>query len=62
MTKLESYQIGGAFVATQFYADIEGHPDDDNVKLAFEEIGFFSDHFRVLGVYRGAGQRQKSRS
>lgn len=61
MTKLESYQIGGAFVATQFYADIEGHPDDDNVKLAFEEIGFFSDHFRVLGVYRGADQRQKSR-
>ncbi|MBO6553392.1 MAG: prephenate dehydratase [Roseitalea sp.] len=62
MTKLESYQIGGAFVATQFYADIEGHPDDDNVKLAFEEIGFFSDHFRVLGVYRGADQRQRSRS
>ena len=57
MTKLESYQIGGLFVATQFYADIEGHPDDDNVKLAFEEIGFFSDHFRILGVYRGSDVR-----
>lgn len=58
MTKLESYQIGGLFVATQFYADIEGHPDDANVKLAFEEIGFFSDHFRVLGVYRGSDVRK----
>lgn len=51
MTKLESYQLGGQFTATQFYADIEGHPDDENVKLAFEEIGFFTDAFRILGVY-----------
>ncbi|MEO0542206.1 MAG: prephenate dehydratase [Pseudomonadota bacterium] len=57
MTKLESYQIGGKFFATQFYADIEGHPDDENVKFAFEEIGFFSDHFRVLGVYPAADFR-----
>ena len=62
MTKLESYQIGGAFVATQFYADIEGHPDDAHVARAFEEIGFFSDHFRVLGVYRGADFRRTQRS
>lgn len=58
MTKLESYQLGGAFTATQFYADIEGHPDDANVKLAFEEIGFFTDYFRVLGVYKAAPNRQ----
>ena len=61
MTKLESYQIGGAFVATQFYADIEGHPDDPHVARAFEEIGFFSDHFRILGVYRGADFRKTQR-
>ena len=42
MLKLESYMVDGAFTATQFFADIEGHPDDDNVKLAFEELGFFS--------------------
>ncbi|MEL6921746.1 MAG: prephenate dehydratase domain-containing protein, partial [Pseudomonadota bacterium] len=58
MTKLESYQIGGQFTATQFYADIEGHPDDPNVALAFDEIGFFSDHFRVLGVYPAADLRK----
>ncbi len=58
MTKLESYQLGGAFVATQFYADIEGHPEDAHVARAFEEIGFFCDHFRVLGVYRGADFRR----
>ncbi|WP_127144422.1 prephenate dehydratase [Pelagibacterium montanilacus] len=51
MTKLESYMVNGSFTATQFYADIEGHPDDHNVALALEELGFFSDHFRILGVY-----------
>lgn len=51
MTKLESYQLGGSFNATQFYADIEGHPDDHLVKLAFEELQFFSSHFHILGTY-----------
>jgi prephenate dehydratase len=51
MTKLESYQLGGKFFSTQFYADIEGHPDDPNVALALEELGFFSREVRILGVY-----------
>ncbi|HEX4297130.1 MAG TPA: prephenate dehydratase, partial [Devosia sp.] len=51
MTKLESYMLDGSFTATQFYADIEGHPDDRAVQLAFEELGFFTDYFHVLGVY-----------
>ncbi len=51
MTKLESYQTGGKFFATLFYADIEGHPDDHNVRLAFEELSFFSRDMRILGVY-----------
>ncbi|RYE88421.1 MAG: prephenate dehydratase [Hyphomicrobiales bacterium] len=51
MTKLESYMVGGNFTATQFYADIEGHPDDRSVQFAFEELKFFTDQFRVLGVY-----------
>jgi prephenate dehydratase len=51
MTKLESYQVEGQFSATQFYADIEGHPDDENVKLAFEELAFFTSYIRVLGAY-----------
>ncbi len=54
MTKLESYMLGGAFTATQFYADIEGHPNDIGVQHAFEELGFFTDQFRVLGVYPAA--------
>lgn len=57
MTKLESYQLGGAFTATQFYADVVGHPDDENLKLAFEELGFFTDEFRILGVYPSAKAR-----
>ncbi len=51
MTKLESYQLGGEFVATQFYADIEGHPEDRNVALALEELAFFSAEMKILGVY-----------
>jgi prephenate dehydratase len=54
MTKLESYMLDGSFTATQFYADIEGHPDDPSVQLAFEELGFFTDYFHVLGVYPSA--------
>ncbi|GAA3862187.1 prephenate dehydratase [Celeribacter arenosi] len=51
MTKLESYMVDGNFQATQFYADIEGHPDDENVKLALEELSFFTEMVEILGVY-----------
>ena len=51
MIKLESYMVGGAFRATQFYADIEGHPEDPEVKRAFDELSFFTDMIRVLGTY-----------
>lgn len=51
MTKLESYQIGGSFNATQFYADIEGHPDQRNVQLALQELRFFAADLTVLGIY-----------
>jgi len=51
MTKLESYQLGGKFFSSLFYADIEGHPNDRNVALALEELGFFSREVRILGVY-----------
>ena len=51
MTKLESYMVEGNFFATQFYADVEGHPDDPHLKLALEELTFFSDHLKILGVY-----------
>lgn len=58
MTKLESYQIGGSFNATQFYAEIEGHPADRAVHLALEELEFFSNEVRVLGVYPSDGFRK----
>jgi prephenate dehydratase len=51
MTKLESYMIEGNFFATQFYADVEGHPEEVNLKLALEELKFFSSEMRILGVY-----------
>jgi prephenate dehydratase len=51
MTKLESYMIEGNFFATQFYADVEGHPEDKNLVLAFEELSFYSKEMKILGVY-----------
>jgi prephenate dehydratase len=51
MTKLESYMLGGEFSATQFYADVEGHPDQRPVRLALEELRFFSQEVKMLGVY-----------
>ena len=57
MTKLESYQLDGAFNATMFYADIEGHPEHEPVRLALEELGFFSSSLTVLGVYKAARER-----
>jgi prephenate dehydratase len=51
MTKLESYMVGGSFNATQFYADVDGHPDDPGLRLALEELSFFSNEVRLLGTY-----------
>jgi prephenate dehydratase len=53
MTKLESYMIDGNFFATQFYADVDGHPEDKNLAFALEELKFFSREFRIVGVYPG---------
>jgi prephenate dehydratase len=51
MTKLESYMIEGSFFATQFYVDVEGHPDDRGLAFALEELAFFSKELKILGVY-----------
>ncbi|HTP92143.1 MAG TPA: prephenate dehydratase [Xanthobacteraceae bacterium] len=53
MTKLESYMVDGSFSATQFYADVQGHPKDRGLELALEELEFVSQPktLRILGVY-----------
>ncbi len=58
MTKLESYMVNGHFTATQFYADIEGHPDEPRVARALEELRYFTTTLHVLGVYPRSGFRQ----
>ncbi len=57
MTKLESYMVGGEFTATQFYADIAGHPDDKSVQLAMEELDYFTSEMKILGTYPAAFPR-----
>ena len=51
MTKLESYMVEGQFTATQFYAEVDGHPDEPGLARALEELAFFSKELRVLGVF-----------
>ncbi len=59
MTKLESYMVGGHFTATQFYAEIEGHPDDRNVQLAFDELDYFTDQINLMGVFPASPRRHE---
>jgi prephenate dehydratase len=58
MTKLESYQLGGSFSATQFYADVEGHPEERPLALALEELAFYTAFLRVLGTYPASSFRE----
>ncbi|KAA0917681.1 prephenate dehydratase [Aquicoccus porphyridii] len=51
MTKLESYMVDGSFTATRFWADIDGHPGDPAVKRALDELGYFTSHLEIMGVY-----------
>ena len=60
MTKLESYMVEGSFAATQFYADVQGHPKDRALQLALEELEFVSQPrtLKILGVYPGHALRE----
>jgi prephenate dehydratase len=59
MTKLESYTENGVFAATFFYCEVDGRPEDTALAHAFEELGFFSERFEILGVYRADPYREK---
>lgn len=59
MTRLESYMVGNEFAATMFMADVEGHPEDLSLKLALEELDFFTTEVWILGVYPAAEHRKQ---
>ncbi len=59
ITKLESYIHPQGFDVAQFYIDFEGHPENPSVKLALEEMKFFSKHLKILGVYEKSPFRKK---
>ena len=59
MLKLESYMVGGSFTATQFYLDIEGHPETKPVQRALEELKYFTSSVSILGVYEKHPHRPK---
>jgi prephenate dehydratase len=59
MTKLESYMVGGHFTATQFLAEVDGHPDDRSLQRALEELAFFTTEVKILGVYKADAFRAR---
>lgn len=58
MVKLESAMVGGSFSDAQFFADIEGHPEDKPVERALDELKYFTDYVRILGVYGASPERK----
>jgi len=60
MTKLESYMVEGQFTATQFYAEVDGHPEDPGLKNALDELAFFSKEIRIIGVYPAHPYREEA--
>ena len=61
MTKLESYMVDGEFTATQFLADVDGHPEEPALARALEELAFFCKEFKILGVYPSHPFRSRQR-
>lgn len=60
LTKLESYMVGGGFLAAQFYIDVEGHPESDAMRHALEELDFFTEEVLHLGSYPADAVRTTS--
>ena len=58
ITRLESCQIEGRFEAAQFYADIEGHCEGEDVRRALDELAYYSSQCRILGSYEAAPFRR----
>ncbi|MEG2576623.1 MAG: prephenate dehydratase, partial [Glutamicibacter sp.] len=59
LTRMESYMVGSSFAATTFMVDIEGHPEDLPVRLALEELEFFTWEIKILGTYAASEHRQR---
>jgi prephenate dehydratase len=61
MSKLESYMVEGQFTATQFYAEVDGHPEDDGLRRALDELRYFSKELRIIGTYPAHPFRETTR-
>ncbi|ACA16118.1 Prephenate dehydratase [Methylobacterium sp. 4-46] len=61
MTKLESYMVEGQFTATQFYAEVDGHPEEPPLRRALDELAYFSRELRLIGTYPAHPFRESTR-
>ncbi|BCM84405.1 prephenate dehydratase [Methylobacterium indicum] len=61
MTKLESYMVEGQFTATQFYAEVDGHPEEPSLRRALDELAYFSSAIRIIGTYPAHPFRESAR-
>jgi prephenate dehydratase len=61
MSKLESYMVEGQFTATQFYAEVDGHPEDPGLARALDELRYFSRELKIIGIYPAHPFRETTR-
>ncbi|WP_336485427.1 prephenate dehydratase [Methylobacterium nigriterrae] len=61
MSKLESYMLEGQFTATQFYAEVDGHPEDPPLARALDELRYFSRECKIIGTYPAHPFREAAR-
>ena len=61
VVKIESYMVGGTFTAVQFYVEIEGHPEEERVRIAMDELQYYCSKVQILGVYSAHPYRSRTR-
>lgn len=51
MVKLESYMASDTMQAASFHLDVEGHPHQQSMQYALQELDFFAKDVRIIGTY-----------
>ena len=61
VVKIESYMVEGSFSTVQFYVEVEGHPEEERVQIAIDELGYYCSHIQILGAYPAHPYRSRTR-
>lgn len=59
LIKIESYSVVGSVYSTIFHIDLYGHVEEKRLQLALNELKYFSEECKVIGVYERNNYRNK---